>query len=310
MTSHHLVRPVSRLRAWRSAALALAVIGGIAIASPFAQRETRERHVLVNVTGKDDAPVADLTAAEFKIREDGVAREVLRVQPATGPLSIELLLDDSDISQPAINEIRQGAASFVQQMFAANSQTEIALMTFGDRPTVVVPATTSATTLAGGIDRLFGRKGSGAYLLQAITDAAKTLSKKDTPRRVIVAFDMEDGQEFSNDSHESVTTALQNAKVTLWSIVLQEHRGLGLGGPEERERAIVLGDVTSASGGGNHAVLARQAIGKGFTWVATMLTSQLDVTYARPDALIPPKKLELDVTRKDVKIWAPRWGPQ
>jgi hypothetical protein len=41
-----------------------------------------------------------------------------------------------------------------------------------------------------------------------------------------------------------------------------------------------------------------------------MLTSQLDVTYARPDALIPPKKLEMDITRKDVKLWAPRWGPQ
>jgi VWFA-related protein len=309
MTSHHLVRPASRLRAWHGAALAFVVIGGIAIATPVAQRETRERHVLVNVTGKEDAPVVDLTAAEFKVREDGVAREVLRVQPATGPLSIELLLDDSDISQPAINEIRQAAASFVQQMFAANSQTEIALMTFGDRPTVVVPATTSATTLAGGIDRLFGRKGSGAYLLQAITDAAKTLSKKDNPRRVIVAFDMEDGPEFSNDSHESVTTALQNAKVTLWSVVLQERRGQQMG-PEARERAIVLGDVTTASGGGNHAVLARQAIPKGLTWVATMLTSQLDVTYGRPDALIPPKKLEMDVTRKDVKLWAPRWGPQ
>jgi VWFA-related protein len=309
MTSHHLVRPASRLRAWHGAALAFVVIGGIAIATPLAQRETRERHVLVNVTGKEDAPVLDLTAAEFRVREDGVAREVLRVQPATGPLSIELLLDDSDISQPAINEIRQAAASFVQQMFAANPQTEIALMTFGDRPTVVVPATTSATTLAGGIDRLFGRKGSGAYLLQAITDAAKTLSKKDNPRRVIVAFDMEDGPEFSNDSHESVTTALQNAKVTLWSVVLQEHRGQQMG-PEARERAIVLGDVTTASGGGNHAVLARQAIPKGLTWVATMLTSQLDVTYARPEALIPPKKLEMDVTRKDVKVWAPRWGPQ
>ncbi len=309
MTSYHLVRPVSRSRAWRGVALVFAVLGGIAIAAPLAQRETRERHVLVNVTGKDDAPVVDVTPAEFKVREDGVAREVLRVQPATGPLSIELLLDDSDISQPAINEIRQAAASFVQQMFAANSQTEIALMTFGDRPTVVVPATTSATTLAGGIDRLFGRKGSGAYLLQAITDAAKTLSKKDNPRRVIVAFDMEDGQEFSNDSHESVTTALQNAKVTLWSVVLQEHRGQQMG-PEARERAIVLGDVTTASGGGNHAVLARQAIPKGLTWVATMLTSQLDVTYGRPESLIPPKKLEMDVTRKDVKLWAPRWGPQ
>jgi VWFA-related protein len=309
MTSHPFVRSTSWSRAWRGAAFASAVLGTITVATPLAQRETRERHVLVNVTGKDDAPVTDMTPAEFKVREDGVAREVLRVAPATGPLSIELLLDDSDISQPAVNEIRQAAGSFVQQMLAANSQTEIALMTFGDRPTVVVPATTSATTLASGIERLFGRKGSGAYLMQAITDAAKTLSKKETPRRVIVAFDIEDGPEFSNDSHESVTTALKNAKTTLWTVVLQEHHGQQMT-PEARERAMVLGDVTTASGGGNHAVLSRQAISKGLAWVATMLTSQLDVTYGRPDQLVPPSKLEVDVTRKDVHLWAPRWGPQ
>jgi len=136
------------------------------------------------------------------------------------------------------------------------------------------------------------------------------LMQRGDNRQGFVTFDMEDGPEFSNDSHESVTTALQNAKTTLWSVVLQEGRGERMNGPEARERAIVLGDVTTASGGGNHAVLSRQAIPKGFAWVATMLTSQLDVTYARPDALIPPKKLEMDVTRKDVKLWAPRWGPQ
>jgi len=77
-----------------------------------------------------------------------------------------------------------------------------------------------------------------------------------------------------------------------------------------RERAIVVSDVASDSGGGNKPLITRQAIQTGLSWVATRLLSQLDVTYSRPEALIPPKQMEVDVTRKDVKLWAPRWGKE
>jgi hypothetical protein len=272
-----------------------------------AQREAREKHILVTVTGKDDAPVKDLAATEFKVREDGVSREVLKVAPAADPMSIVLIVDDSEISDRAISEIRQGVSGFIKQILAANPQNEITLMTVGDRPTVVVPASSSAASLNRAVERIFARKGSGAYLLQGITDATKILNKKETGRRLIVAFDIEDGTEFSNDSHESVTTALKNAKATLWTVALRE-KDVAPVTPEARERAIVLTDVAVASGGGSKAVLTRMAVPQGFTWAATLLTSQLDLTYSHPESLIPASKLEVDVTRKDVRLFSPRWG--
>jgi hypothetical protein len=286
------------------AVVALSLGAAVALS---AQREAREKHIFVTVAGKDDAPVKDITAAEFKVREDGLAREVLRIGPAADPMSVVLLVDDSEISDKAINEIRQGVSAFIKQILGANPQNEITLMTIGDRPTVAVPASSSAAALNRAVDRIFARKGSGAYLLQGITDATKILGKKESARRLIVAFDIEDGTEFSNDSHESVTTALKNAKATLWTVVLQETHAVP-STPEARERAIVLTDVAVASGGGSKAVLTRMAIPQGMAWAGTLLTSQFDLTYSHPESLIPATKLEVDVTRKDVRLFAPRWG--
>ena len=40
---------------------------------------------------------------------------------------------------------------------------------------------------------------------------------------------------------------------------------------------------------------------------AAILTSRYDVVYGRPEALIPPTKMEIDVKRPDVRVMAPRW---
>ena len=67
----------------------------------------------------------------------------------------------------------------------------------------------------------------------------------------------------------------KNAKASLWTIVLQETHAVPAT-PEARERAMVLTDVAMASGGASKAVLTRMAIPQGFTWAATLLTSQFD----------------------------------
>src|SRR5215467_5250677 len=85
---------------------ATAVLALVAFAGLGAQRETREKHLLVTATGKDDTPIKDLSAADLKLREDGVAREILKVAPASAPMQIALLVDDSEISTPVINDMR------------------------------------------------------------------------------------------------------------------------------------------------------------------------------------------------------------
>jgi hypothetical protein len=186
---------------------------------------------------------------------------------------------------------------------------QIAFSTFGERPTHVVDYTNSPIVLSAGIDRLFSHTGAGAYFLEAVVETCQRLKKRQAPRPVIVAFVAEGGPEFSNLTYDRVQEALQGAGAALWAVTLDDNAPDQMS-REGRERAIVLGDVTIRTGGMNKAVLSRQGIETGFKSIATLLTSQYDITYGRPESLIPPTRLEVTARRKDVRVLAPRWtGP-
>jgi hypothetical protein len=78
--------------------------------------------------------------------------------------------------------------------------------------------------------------------------------------------------------------------------------------PEGRERAHVLGDVTTASGGMALPVLSEQSIPGGFERLHRLFQSRLRLTYGRPDRLIPPEKLEVTTRRPDLRVLAPGWA--
>jgi hypothetical protein len=289
----------------------LAVASAVALAvstTPLdaQQREMRERHVYAAVTTADGAAVADLKPAEFKVREDGLAREVLRASPGLPPTHVVLLVDDSDSAQQAVADLRTALASFVKKMFGSATGLQMSYWTFGERPTRQVDFTNSAATIEKSVARLFHRTGAGSYFLEAIQESSRDLRKREAPRPVIVAFVSESGPEFSSVVHQAVEEALKAVNASLWTVVLQEG-AQSIVAPERRERAIVLGDVTRDSGGDNKVVLSKQGLESAFLNRAALLTSRYDVVYARPDALIPPSKIEVETTRKDLRVLAPRW---
>jgi hypothetical protein len=127
-------------------------------------------------------------------------------------------------------------------------------------------------------------------------------------RPALVAFVAEAGAEFSQTDRPRVARALQRAGATLWVVVLQAPAGGLLTTTENRERAAVIGDGTVESGGLNLQVLSAQGVPAAFERLAKLLTSRVRVTYARPDALVPPKELEVTVRREGVRVLAPRWA--
>jgi hypothetical protein len=270
------------------------------------QRELRERHVIVGVVGSGDTPVVGLGANEFVVRENDVAREVLRATPAPPPTHVVLLVDDSAVTELAIPDLRQGLTAFTRRLQAAGPATQISLHTIGGRPMVSVDFTTDPALLSRGIDRLFAQSGTGAYLLEAIVDASVAIRRRKAERPVIVAFVDEHGPEFSNVTHDRIEEILRQTGASLWAVTLQG-RGTDLLTREGRERGLVLGDGTADSGGMNKVVLSRQGIGPAFATLAGLLTSLYDVTYSRPESLVPPDRLEVTVKRSGARALAPRW---
>jgi hypothetical protein len=233
---------------------------------------------------------------DFTVREDNVAREILKVGPATDPMQIALLVDDSAAAGGAIPYIRDGLLAFID---ALHGKGEIAIITVGERPTSVVEYTGAADVLKRGVGRIFARTGAGAYLIEAIEEATRGLNRRKATRPVIVALTIE-AVEFSNQHYEPVLKRLYESGATLHVI--------GLGTPtaamndEMRNRNVIIVEGTDNTGGRRDTLLSPQAIPERMKQLAAELQNQYLVTYSRPDTLVPPERVRVSVKRPGLVV--------
>lgn len=279
--------------------LVSSVAAAAAAQTPARATDARTRQIYVSAVDSRGQPVTGLTAADFVVREDGVAREVVDARTATAPLHVVLLVDDSTATTDATVYIREGLQAFVERLHGKGS---IELMTFGDRPTVVVPFTDDTEALKQQIARIFPRPGAGAYLLDAIRDATRSLARRKTERPAIVALTFERAVDYSNLQYQQVLEALRESGAAL--------HVLAVGTPsaslsdEMRNRNIVIGEGPDTSGGRRDQVLAVSGIPETLKETADELAQQYVLTYQQPDRLVPPKKIEVSTPRRDVVVRA------
>ncbi len=309
------LRPPFLTHAVRALALGSAAVWAFAAApvmpvkafdSETAQRSVREQRIYVSVVDKKGEPVETVSVSDLTIREDGTVREVLKVEPATDAMQVAVLVDTSAAASGTIPDLREAVRAFAAALWAKNPATQVALYTFGERPTLVADFTQSAVALNRGINRLFASPGSGAYFIDAIIEAAGRFKSRERTRPIIVAFVDEHGPEFSNRRHLQVFDAVAAARASLWVIARQAFGSADLS-TENRERAAVIGDVTGRTGGRGSTVFAPSALQDRFSEVSSQLLAQWAITYGRPESLIPPERLEVRATRDDLRVSAPRW---
>lgn len=275
--------------------LALSLAAATAIAAqtrPATQAsDARTRHVYVSVVDSKGNAATGLTAEDFTVREDGVSREVLSAAPATEPLDVILLVDDSQAATDAIPFIRDGLNAFVEKL---QGKADIGIVTIGERPTSVVERTSNLDAVKKGITRIFARPGSGAYLLEGILEVTRGFQKREAERPVIVALTIE-GVEFSNQQYERILKDLHASGATLHVLAVGTPApGLS---DEQRNRQLVISEGTSQTGGRREQLLSNMAIPDALAKLAGELLNQYRVTYSRPEALIPPEKIEVTVNK-------------
>ena len=253
--------------------------------------DARTRSVYVSVVDDKGAAATGLGAADFTVREDGTNREVLRAVPATEPLDIVLLVDDSAAAAGMIPYLRDGLTQFVERL---KGKASIGIVTVGERPTSVAERTTDLAALKKGISRIFARPNSGAYLLEGLLDVSRGLQKRDTARPVIIALTTE-GVEFSNATYERVLDELHKSGATLH--VLSLGAPSGAISDEVRNKNMVVAQGTKETGGRREQLLSEMAIPAALTKLADELLNQYVVTYGRPEALVPPETLEVGVKK-------------
>jgi len=288
---------------------ALALVSILAASAASAQ-DNRQQHVVIGVLDGDEQPITDLTIQDVIVRENGISREILSVDPAPLPTHIGLLVDDSQVAQPRVRELREAVEAFLDVLPAEDRGVNVGLTTFGDRPTRAFPYSQSGSLIREQVSRLFGRSGAGATLIDAVVFEARELRQLNAARPIIVAFLFEDGPEFSYLRHADVRTALEEIGASLWVVMLESRDSIPLGNNELRERQLVVHDVTTESGGYDVRSLTPQGLAAAAGRIATLIRSRVQVTYGRPDLLIPPDTLAVEVRRPDTEVLAPAWTDQ
>jgi VWFA-related protein len=265
-------------------------------------RTTRERGLYVSVVDENGAPVTGLTPADFVIREDAIPREVLKVGPATAPIELTLVVDNSAVTNPLIADMRRALTDFVKEMAPGN---QIALATCGGNPEVLQIHTGNAALLEKAIGRLFPISGTGAYLLDALMLVTRGVTKRAPERPVVLAILSQGAPEFSNRNPDTVVTALRNSGVRFDAVTIQSAAGEVPDPRPGTENAIaaqhrdqVLDEGSRATGGVNERALSGLALAPKLKVIGTALRSQYLVTYSRPDSLIPPERIQVSVKRK------------
>ena len=286
---------------WRVASLLAAMALTVSAAGLGAQG-SQPRRIYASVVDKKGAPVTNVGPNDLVVREDGVAREILKVEPATEPMRIALLVDNSQAATRSITFMRDALNAFAARMTKAGHS--VSLVTLGDRPTLAVDATTDAARLKkNGIDRLFALPGSGMYLLEAIIDTAKGFSKNDVARPVMVAV-VTEGQEFSNAQSDTVVKAIKDAGASFHAVVITEGEAADIALDEVRQRNIVLDRGPRENGGSRILAISNLALKDRLDQVATELLAQVAVTYASPDRLIPAEKIAIAAAASRAELTA------
>lgn len=271
------------------------VLGGVVAAllsAGVASGQALERVAYASVLdAKTKAPISGLGREAFRITEDGVVREVLRVTPASSPMPIAVLIDDSQAAQATIADLRKALAAFLKTIDGLGP---VSLIGVGARPTIHLDYTPDLNAQLASAGRIFAQPGTGATLLDAIVDVSKGLQKRESDRAAIVIITTE-FIEYSTLYYTQVLDALRSSEAMMQALVLLSAGGSMRDDPA-RNRATVLDRGPRESGGLRLDVLTSLSFESQLRVIGASLKNQYRIVYARPQTLIPPERVEVSAT--------------
>jgi VWFA-related protein len=277
----------------------------LALQAAPASTPAEARTVTVSVTDEKGGPVTGLRPEEVAVLENGVARDVSRLEPETRPLTVAVIVDSSE---PIAGFYRLSVVDAVARFLGRlPGGTRYALWTTGDRPNKVVDFTDDVARAGRALKRTFPRGGN--TLFDAIIEASDDLKQKEGQRTAVVVVSG-NGLGFTNyDRFSVVDRALKNAH-SFMIVNFQEGAGPGdpaLGGNDAMGRVgradydFVLGTLADRSGGLREVPLSAMGVDRSLEKIAASLGGQYRITYSTlPD--LKDRKLEVKVARPGVKV--------
>lgn len=274
---------------------------GLLASSATLFSQVLERSLYVSMLDQAGAPVPNLGPSDFIVREDNLSREVLRVVPASDPMQIAILVDNSVGGASRVPDMRRALPAFIQQLTVPSTsgqRNEVALVTLASRPTILANYSTDPAPLVKATERIWEETSLGGYyLLNGIIEISQGFKKREATRPVIVAI-IGEGPELSSRHPDQVLTPLRDVGAAFHVI------SIGLPvitvDTDSRFKDDVVRDGPRTTGGTQSQLLVGTALPGKLAQLAEVLTKSYRVTYAHPDSLIPPEKVTVTARKPEI----------
>ena len=271
--------------------------------------EAQRRNLTVTVTDDKGRAIEGLTADEIAVTENGVAREITRVELDRRPLTVAVIVDTSE---PMSTSYRLHVLEPVLQFLARLPEdSKFTVWTTGDRPTRVVDEyTTDVAAASRALKRVFPRGGN--TLFDTVVEATRDLAKLEGERTAVVIVTGL-GIGFRNFDKRQVVSEGLKSGATFLTLQLEEGRlppgaeRAGVGEVESADYDYVLSNLAKESGGRNESTLSAMGVGSHLAKLGADLRGQYRVTYLGLPGVDDPK-VKVTVAREgaQVRIGTPR----
>jgi VWFA-related protein len=298
----------SRKFAVRASALAsmtalLLVTAGTSTGARAVQATARKLYV--SVLDKAGAPVKDMTAADFEVKENGKV-QTITVQPASNPLRVALIVSDG-----AMGGYQNASAVLINKFLRSG---EIRVVEVGEQPNMATDFTSDSAKLTAAVQTLTRRSANrrNGQVLEAVAATAKDIAAEG--KRPVIIVMRVGGEASSTMRASNLREALRKAGAKLYVVTPAGATGMGgtMGnagnaGSESTQNFIEMSQLIedgARESGGRHDQYTAANLVKTMESLADEILSTYEISYTLAEGK-PSDKVSVATKRKDVKIYAP-----
>ena len=226
--------------------------------------------VPVTITDPMNRLVTGLEKDNFLLTDNGQEQVIKHFSSEDAPISLGVIFDVSGSMSDKIDKSRQAVVEFFR---TANPQDEFFLITFSDKPEVLVDFTSSIEDIQSKLVYAIPR--GRTALLDAVYLGMNRMTKAKYERKALLIIS-DGGDNHSRYTEGEIKSMVREADVQIYGIGLFDREGKT---PEEREGPALLSDVTEATGGRTFVIDSPNELADVATKIGIELRNQYVLGY-------------------------------
>jgi Ca-activated chloride channel homolog len=234
------------------------------------QKEVDLVLVPVTITDPMNRLVTGLEKENFLLTDNGQPQQIRHFSSEDAPISLGVIFDISGSMADKIDKSRQAVVEFFR---TANPQDEFFLVTFSEKPEVLVDFTSSVEDIQNKL--VYAIPKGRTALLDAIYLGMDRMRKAHYERKALLIIS-DGGDNHSRYTEGEIKSMVREADVQIYGIGLFDFQAKT---PEEREGPELLNEVTEATGGRTFVVQSPNELADVATKIGIELRNQYVLGY-------------------------------